>query len=694
MKKSIIAFLFGIVFLNSVFSQINIISPAEGKWSNKQMLVIDTQDKSEYFYSLNGEDPKTSGFAYDGPVLIDLTGDITLRIQKASGKEEKKINFYVEPNNAQEYDYCNFINTFFDTGIINYTAGSSIYIPQNLYYAIGLGSENYLVGNDIYMSKDSVFSRTLPCEIYDPATKLKWRFVIKVFPQNFGSYSKYEVPFEIQNWDTIIFNDPDLLFRLDDNYWELPKDNWKIDRSVPHTISWQSLSYEMGNPIEYFELPAKPELVKEQSYDGSITLKLKGESDYKMSILSQPKNEYQELFYDLGLDTFYGDYVSGKLKVGVFYNSVFQGELETDYVLNKRPPKPPVIASSNKNFYSRENVTVKLSCKENDSLYYSVCEPYYIKDSNETYTPDSYIFSEVLMSDYKKSDYNTMVFDFKPEGEGAFYYCIKAYSVSGENKSEEVTYSVIVDKYNYYYCEQNISEAPDGTAERPFNSFKECLEVLNKGRYARLMVKGEVHIPSGKNVILSNCSFINQEDAELIFEKDSTIQIKSATLSLKDFTILQENASTLNNTCLFKIESGVLDLINCEVSASLGKNGNFIDSFSSSINIKDSVISVSSSRYASVVSGAKTNLSINNNLINATSDTAVIFSINMGNINVLNNKFKVSGEIGRIFELFGVSGKIFQNTMNCELSNIRNSSALYQDNKCSIKLSENVENGF
>ena len=187
MKKSILAFfVLFFVFLNGAYAQIHIISPAEGKWSNKQMLVIDTEDKAEYFYSLNGEDPKTSGFAYDGPVLIDLTGDVTLRIQKATGNEEKIIKYSVELNKAENEKYYSFINTFFDSGIINYTAGSTISIPYDLNYAIGLGSEYYIPGEDIYMSQDSVFSRTLPCEIYDPAKKLKWRFVIKVFPQNYG----------------------------------------------------------------------------------------------------------------------------------------------------------------------------------------------------------------------------------------------------------------------------------------------------------------------------------------------------------------------------------------------------------------------------------------------------------------------------------------------------------------------------
>ena len=40
------------------------------------MLVIETDGVGDYYYSLNGSDPETFGFAYDGPVLIDLDGPV------------------------------------------------------------------------------------------------------------------------------------------------------------------------------------------------------------------------------------------------------------------------------------------------------------------------------------------------------------------------------------------------------------------------------------------------------------------------------------------------------------------------------------------------------------------------------------------------------------------------------------------
>ena len=78
MKKFALIFLFLIVSFNG-FSQ-EIINPSQGKWANKQVLVLDVPAGGNVFYSLNGSNPETSGFAYDGPVLIDLTGDIKLSV--------------------------------------------------------------------------------------------------------------------------------------------------------------------------------------------------------------------------------------------------------------------------------------------------------------------------------------------------------------------------------------------------------------------------------------------------------------------------------------------------------------------------------------------------------------------------------------------------------------------------------------
>ena len=79
--KKVLAFVFvTFLLLQSITAEIKVISPAEGQWANKQMLILDIQKNEEYYYSLNGSDPATFGFAYDGPVILDVSGPLTLRI--------------------------------------------------------------------------------------------------------------------------------------------------------------------------------------------------------------------------------------------------------------------------------------------------------------------------------------------------------------------------------------------------------------------------------------------------------------------------------------------------------------------------------------------------------------------------------------------------------------------------------------
>ena len=173
MKK---LFFFLIFAISSVafFAQIKVISPIEGTFANRQMLVIDTynsenfNDSGEYYYSLNGSDPETFGFAYDGPVLIDLDGPVELKIAKSGkNKQEVTVKYTVIPDNALTAQYGSFISSFFDTGILNYTSGTILSIPSELKYSFGLPPDSFIPGRDLSISEASVLTRFVPCTLLD-----------------------------------------------------------------------------------------------------------------------------------------------------------------------------------------------------------------------------------------------------------------------------------------------------------------------------------------------------------------------------------------------------------------------------------------------------------------------------------------------------------------------------------------------
>ncbi|MBO4532588.1 MAG: hypothetical protein IKX70_02255 [Treponema sp.] len=704
MKKLIFLLIFAVSSF-TLFAQIKVLSPIEGTFSNRQMLVIDTEDQAagDYYYSLNGSDPEAFGFAYDGPVLIDLDGPVELRIARAGKtKSETTIKYTVLPDGAYTATYASFVASFFDTGILNYTSGSILSIPQELKYSFGLPPDSFLQGRDLSIDAASVLTRYIPCTLLDESTGRRWRFIVRTLPQTAGVYSRRDVPFVITDWNTITFTNDNYIYKIDSEYWSLPKNSIKLDRSVSHMIRWQSIDYAEGNPIDFFVLPPEPVLNQTTNADGSLHFTLEGDSAYSMSILSSSQTEYHELFTELGADTFYGDNVSGTLDIGFFAGAVYQGYVQIPYSINKRPPSTPLISSSAASFYSREPVSLTIQGENYSELYYAVSEPYTITSASETYSANSDLFNSVRTDNFIKAASNTISLELKPEGSGAVYFKVAAYSQNGGNNGPVSEYSVIIDQYNYYYNSIADASIADGTSLRPYASFEQCLEEINKGRYACLRVKGTVKVPAGTHYILSNCVFVNEENAAFEFEKGASIVVKNSNVSFQNFTIssVVENALYSSGAAAqglipyFKLEDSVLDIDSCQISALFDKDGLFAEAVRSSVNINGTIASVSASSYTSFISGIKSKVNIQNSSINLTSETCVTLSLNQGDINLVNNSFKVSGSKGRIAELFNVTGIARSNSFKSALKSSSNTAAVYTDKNCLVTQEKNDTNGW
>lgn len=706
--KKLIFLLLSIFFSTAVFANLKVISPIEGTFANRQMLVLETDGTGECYYSLNGSDPETFGFAYDGPVLIDLDGPVEIRIAKTGTyKEETLVKYTVIPDNALTTAYGNFISSFFDTGILNYTAGSILSVPEQLKFSFGLPPDSFLQGRDLSISQGSVLTRYIPCTLLDQTSGKKWRFIIKTFPQTAGLYSRRDVPFVITDWNTITFTNDNYIYKIDSEYWELPKNSITLDRTVSHMIRWQNLEYDAGNPIDFFVLPPMPELKQSTDDKGGLIFTLEGDASYSMSLLSAgdgtsglvTPSQYQELFPQIGVDTFYGDSISGKLEIGFYTNSVYQGKLEVPYSINKRPPSVPIITSNSPTFYSREPVALTIKGESMSELYYAVSQPYTIQSLSETYSESSDLFASVKADNFVKADSSSLSMVLAPEGNGAVYYKVAAFSKNEKNVGAIATYSVIIDQYNYYYNSFADPSISDGTALRPYATFEQCLEAINKGRYACLRVKGPLKVPTGLHYILSNCIFQNEDDASLEFEQGASLVVKNSNLTLENFTVCPvSNAKNLYKiegiVPYFKLEDSVLDINNCQIAALFDTNGLFTEAIRSSVNVNGTIASVASSVYASFISGVKTNISIKNSSINATAATSVIVSLNQGDVLFNNNSFKVSGEKGRVAEFFAVKGSLLSNSFKANLRNSSNAAPVYTDKKSNITQSNEESYGF
>ncbi len=697
MNKKAALFIISIFLITNVFARINILSPVDGCWANKQMLVIETQNDGDYFYSLDGSDPEAFGFAYDGPVLIDLTDKINLNVtfvSKSGNKEKASVNYEVKLDEGQKTSYKDFVKLFFQSGILNYSAGSKLQIPSGLKYSFGLPPDSFLPGKDLIISENSVLMRNVPCTLYDPEKNIKYRFIVKTFPQNAGIYSKRDLPFSIEDWSTITFNNKNLLYKIDSEYWGLPNEPVHLDRSVSHMISWQSLDFKEGNPIEFFVLPPKPEIIVNKNDDGSLVYSIKGDESYMMSVFSKEKNDYMELFPKIGADIFYGDKAEGTLDIGVFANSVYQGKLIASYEINKRPPSAPIITSSSKSFYSRNRVRIEVEGDSNADLYVALSEPYTLDSVDNIYKEDSELFKNIKTGEFKKVKNGKYAVYWNPRNSGPAYYKLTAYSKSGKNASELVEYSLIVDQSSYYFDKNANPEEAQGTIEHPFTSFEQCLKELADVRAVTLRVKGDLLI--NQNIQLeSNYEILNNGDACIIFGPEAAVTVKSSTFEISDCRI--KNEQPVNQAIskpLFKLENAVFTVKNCTMALNFNSNGNVIDAYNSIVNISDSIVSANAYKYASFISSVKSRLSVKKSQISTSADTAVIISANDGSLNASENSFMVSGKAGRIAELFGVKAKISENKFTGQIKSTALVQPVFSNSANNLTLTDNEIYGF
>jgi len=697
MKKSIFLSIFIFVFLgifSSAFAQINVINPASGVWANKQMLVIDTSKGGDFYYSIDDSDPAMFGFAYDKPVLLNVTGNVNLKIARIlsdGNSESVTVKYSVNPDNAKNKAYENFVSSFYDAGILNYTAGSKLEIPSDLSYKLNDFVE-YIEGTSLSLSSKNVLSRYIPCVVKAKDSSKVWRFVIRTLPQYAAANTTRSVPFRIENWENIVFTDNNVLYKIDGEFWQLSSKNRKIDRSISHMISWQNVEYHKGNPVDYCILPQKPELKTVQEKDGSFSYIVSGDKSYKLSVLSDSK-EYSELYPEIGADVFFGDNTQGNLKIGFFANSVFQGELDASYNIDKCPPVTPFITPDFDGFYSRKRVRMNIKTEPQNKLFVAVTKPLIIE--NVTQLSDEYIEE---LKHTKTGDYYNFADEIDLEllesKEGAVFYKIQAYSKNEISNSPVVDYCVIIDHYNYFFDSSAPSENANGSAAHPYNSIKKCIEEINKCDSVCLRVKGIAEFPPQQIEITSDCEILSDENAVFDFVPGSSLLIKSK-VSLNCGTLKKSagNSENIFNP-LIKIDGGSLKIDKVQIAGNFGKNGLVFDAANANLTLMNVIASVDAVSYSSFISADNSNINLKNCTVNTSGSTCVLLSTSNCGVYASDNQLKVSGNSGRIAQLLDSSAVFDSNIYKCELIKNNDNAVVFANAGTKLKEVNNTNYEF
>ena len=660
---------FAFVSVSLAFSE-RVISPIEGKFSNRQSLILDLNDGAEAFYSYTNTNPMTSGFAYDGPVFIDAAGEVSLRIVVVDGdkKEQYEINYSVEED-GNPFDEGSLEKIFIDSiiaeNVLLCASDSVIYIPNTLSFRIGDGEKPVLKGASLSVSADNKLSRYIPCTVSDGTHN--WRFIIYLSGGDAGIFAKFSVPFEIEDWETFRFTGKNLIWCIDDGLWSASTLPVTLDRTKAHTVYWQSVAYEKGNPIQSFVLAPKPTL-KTDVHDKAVVFSIEGDLRYRMGVVTSgaegEAHENSGIFTTLTFDTFAGDYVAGTAVFAFYCDGVYQGELSESYVIDRQPPLPPVFHASEDGFYARHDVTLSLEAEKDAHVFCSVNGPFTV-NANAYINPEE-VFDLIDAKDYQTHDARPIL--LKSGKEVAVYYRVFAYAKdAADNVSEVSEYKVIIDEFNYFVDGSAPLAGSDGSRAHPYSSFEQVLKVINEGRYAHFFVTGTVALPKGETILASNSAFTGLSDAKFVLPATAYITVRSASLEMHNCVFEKEHvASAVSDERFFVLENAVVDFEDSELLASFDYSGTAFTAHSSIITFRNSGLTTQGASYACGISAVDSKISLKASHFASLAETAVNFSMTGGIFELNGCDCKVISHLGRIVEATGVNLKLAENTYKGE----------------------------
>lgn len=651
-------FLFCIIFLfitlgfAAAFSEQDIISPVSGTWNNMQPLVLNVENGTEIYYSFTEIDPLRFGFAYDGPVVLDRKGDVSLRITAVDANGERKdftVEYSVKDNNfAGNEKSTAFINDIIAHPIKRYVSGSVFSIPESFNYSIDTNDDSVFTGSDLHISEKNNVERYVPFTMTDGSTYL--HFVLKIIPQQKSSLHSRTIPFSIENWNIISFNSKKYVYSIDDGMWTDQLTACVLDRLTVHTIRWKKASGEEDAEIFSYKLPPMPQLVSSVEPYGQVTFSLMPAPNdidngisYKMGRVPQNLSmiEISDGLYDsITIDAFYGEELSSEFYAGVYYDGVYQGPLKHSVIVDRMPPKPPVMSS-----YSQGQTVIVADAEDGADVYYSISEPL-------EFDAEDIILMESRFADLRTGEYqffNNGRVKLSSVSDKATFYKLQAYSVDmAGNKSDIIEYRIIVDEHNFYLNPLAInSDKRDGTYVNPFATLEEAVLAMNEMSQMRLHVMGNVTV--GENVLLtSDCDIIGK-NSSIMFVDNASFYVKNASVSIKDCSLVK-NTSSSGDMDFISVSDGALLFDNCQISAVFASDGNLIESFRAAVKFDNTSLTIHASSYGCNVKSENSSFISTNSRAVAVAHTCVNFSFYESSCAMSGTETDISAHIGRTME--------------------------------------------
>ena len=679
-----------------------VLSPVEGKWSNYQSIVIDVPEGATAFYSFTGDNPLYSGFAYESPVLLELEGDINLKVvilNKDDSVMEESVNFSVNKKTLNLPFVTEFQNQAFVT-----LSENNISIPAYMRFAFGDENSYFLKGKTLTIDTKNSLEQILPLQIKDENNL--YRFMVKI-PANISAeenhfvqtddnsdFSEYDYtvrriekklsqcPFQIEfvDWTKMkISSDENIYVCLDDDVWQTGNFELDISRDIVHTLSWidtTSMNPEEFIPEEfkvyYTTIPVMPTLKLLQDKSKVVEVSL-SDKNFEFEIVQNQKGVTSN-FYGVRnkkyyIDTVYGNDLISKIETKVFYDEFYQGSLVTDFSIDRLPPKSPEVILSDDRFFVRNPIEIKFNSDE---------KIYYVLKSKEISSKELKNLELELTKNFAFDSSSAIELEndslvlFEDNPNAVFYNLAYFTKDNSGNVSEISYYQVLIDSYNYYVeaSSKNSNYVQDGSAARPFSSFEQVLSFLEKDKFVKIHVEGNfVNMPQMN--FTSPCEIISSKGARFTFAKDSFILVENTNLKISNCVLEQNfvNNDLFSQQNLFKLDNATLTLDNCETVSLFNKNGSVIFANNSNINILNSGLTIQSKVYSSVFNLLNSDLNCEQSRISAVADSVIALTMNAGKLKLDNCQIQVNGKTSKFYELFGVEYSVLKNKFYCKDKN-------------------------
>ena len=649
MKKILIFALILCSFI-PLFSNDYIISPTEGNWGNYQSLVLDIPHDYEAFYSLAGENPLEFGLMYDGPVVLENEGDVTIDIVIVDENYEIVTDTSIDYTVVQ-YPTPEFIVLDELDPVLSINEEKELSIPEDISYALN-NSETFFKGKKLSITDKMYFERYIPIVI--DINNVFYKYIIKLgnTNQTESVFVESENLIKIKNWNYITFlNAKNVTYSLNNqSFMYTNTGTIFIDRSTDVLLEWKESNTDSDELYSIF-LPKKPQILGIPTVpivNTAINFYL---SDSRFVFGKQQDDNSILGLSDIYIDTIYGDAYSFFENISIYYNGIKQGDLQASFIIDKIPPVNPVIYTDSKNLYSREDLIVKFS--STDPILYYIAEP----KTSKTGFNASDIYNKtpvelINLANFSSLDTNSI--SFSNTSTFAQSYEIFAYSTDyAGNNSEVVSFKIILDPYNYYITqdfERTSTKKPLGTIDDPFIEIKDVNNLINKQSFQIFYLDGIFEIDSPID-ILTHTTFNSTDSTRLIFNYGNTFSVKDSLLTLKGGTLEQSSNNSLNNENTFiKSINSILSIENCEVVLTGGENNNCVALDNSSLYIYNSGITVQSVGYGAGVLANNSSIVADSLRTIIVAETAIPISLVNSTCGVENSAFISNAQYSRSLE--------------------------------------------